>query len=286
MLAEHGLAARTDFSFILGLPWETRTEVEQTIRFATHLFVEYGVHVMLQWYRQIPGSRIWEEARRDLLVHESMYDAYGFFGNLYLFRTSCRLTPREIYEIADMTEQLRWLAELRTHAAVDRASFPRPDFGRLPARLARRRRRRAGHAAGNRPSAPRRGLQARRSARMTQESDELYARTMALLGPALERVASDPAFRDRLETLAAGGARGDARRARRGHAPGAPRQAVLGVLGGPPAGRRRHAGDARPAARGRRARRQGARRRVGRREFSSLSPRVRCSPRAGAALAR
>ena len=34
---------------------------------------------------------------------------------------------------------------------------------------------------------------------MTQERDELYRRTMAMLGPALERVASDPAFRDRLE---------------------------------------------------------------------------------------
>lgn len=116
VLADHGLAARADFSFILGLPWETRAEVERTIRFATRLFVEYGVHVMLQWYRQIPGSRIWDEARRDLLVHESMYDGYGFFGNLYLFRTSCRLTPREIYEIADMTEQLQWLAELTGRA--------------------------------------------------------------------------------------------------------------------------------------------------------------------------
>jgi hypothetical protein len=34
---------------------------------------------------------------------------------------------------------------------------------------------------------------------MTQEPDDVYARTMAMLGPALERVASDPAFRERLE---------------------------------------------------------------------------------------
>ena len=113
VLADHGIAARTDFSFILGLPWETKEEVLKTIRFATHLFVEYGVHVMMQWYRQIPGSRIWDDARRDLLVHESMYDDYGFFRNLYLFRTSCRLSPKEIYEIADITDQLQFLAELR-----------------------------------------------------------------------------------------------------------------------------------------------------------------------------
>jgi radical SAM superfamily enzyme YgiQ (UPF0313 family) len=112
VLSEHGIAARTDFSFILGLPWETRREVEQTIRFATHLFADYGVHIMMQWYRQIPGSRIWQDARRAQLVHESMYDDYGFFRNLYLFRTSCRLDPGEIYEIADMTDQLRWLSGL------------------------------------------------------------------------------------------------------------------------------------------------------------------------------
>jgi hypothetical protein len=35
---------------------------------------------------------------------------------------------------------------------------------------------------------------------MTQEPQDLYARTMAMLGPALARVASDPAFRARLET--------------------------------------------------------------------------------------
>jgi anaerobic magnesium-protoporphyrin IX monomethyl ester cyclase len=133
VLAEHGLAARTDFSFILGLPWETRVEVQQTIRFATRLFVDYGVHVMLQWYRQIPGSRIWDEARRDLLVHESMYDRYGFFGDLHLFQTSCRLTPREIYAIADMTEQLRWLAELtgRTRPSIVH-HFPGPIADAFP----------------------------------------------------------------------------------------------------------------------------------------------------------
>ncbi len=133
VLSENGIAAKTDFSFILGLPWETRHEVEKTIRFATHLFTAYGVHIMMQWYRQIPGSRIWEDARRAQLVHESMYDHYGFFRNLYLFRTSCRLSPKEIYEIADMTDQLRWLAEL---AGRERPSivhhFPSPIAENFP----------------------------------------------------------------------------------------------------------------------------------------------------------
>jgi anaerobic magnesium-protoporphyrin IX monomethyl ester cyclase len=133
VLAENGIAAKTDFSFILGLPWETKADVLKTIRFATHLFVEYGVLIMMQWYRQIPGSRIWEEARRDLLVHESMYDDYGFFRNLYLFKTSCQLDPREIYEVADVCDQLHWLAEMsgRTRPSIVH-HFPTPIAAGFP----------------------------------------------------------------------------------------------------------------------------------------------------------
>jgi radical SAM superfamily enzyme YgiQ (UPF0313 family) len=112
VLADHGIADRVDFSFILGLPWEGEREVMQTLRFATHLHANYGVHIMMQWYRQIPGSRIWDDARRAQLVHEAMYDKYGFFRDLYLFRTSCRLHPSEIYRIADIADQLRWLSDL------------------------------------------------------------------------------------------------------------------------------------------------------------------------------
>jgi radical SAM superfamily enzyme YgiQ (UPF0313 family) len=112
VLARQGIADRVDFSFILGLPWEGEAEVMQTVRFATHLHASYGVHVMMQWYRQIPGSRIWDEARRQQLVHEAMYDDYGFFRDLYLFRTSCRLSPAEIYRIGDVADQLRWLSDL------------------------------------------------------------------------------------------------------------------------------------------------------------------------------
>jgi radical SAM superfamily enzyme YgiQ (UPF0313 family) len=36
-LYEHGISQRADFSFIIGLPWETRAEVDKTISFAMHL---------------------------------------------------------------------------------------------------------------------------------------------------------------------------------------------------------------------------------------------------------
>ena len=108
-----GISDRADFSFILGLPWESRLEVEKTIRFAMHLHGNYGVRVLLQWYCQIPGSRLWEEDRRNHIVNETMYNNYGFFRDLYMFRSGVRLEPNEVWEINDIVDQLKWLAKLR-----------------------------------------------------------------------------------------------------------------------------------------------------------------------------
>ncbi|MDE1147079.1 MAG: radical SAM protein [Azospirillaceae bacterium] len=114
VLHQHNLSEQVDYSFILGLPWETRAEVEKTIRFAMHLHATYGVRVLLQWYCQIPGSRLWEEDRRRAVVTEAMYDDYGFFRDPYMFRSGVQLTPAEIWEVGDMVEQLKWLAKLMT----------------------------------------------------------------------------------------------------------------------------------------------------------------------------
>lgn len=105
-LHRQGMSERADFSFILGLPWETRSEVETTIRFAMKLLGKYGVRVLLQWYSVIPGSRLWEEHRLKETVNEAMYDDYGFFRSLYLFRAGVAVSPSDIWDITDTLEKL------------------------------------------------------------------------------------------------------------------------------------------------------------------------------------
>ncbi len=112
LLNHYGLAGHADFSFILGLPWEGKTQIEKTIQFATDLFSEYGVRVMLQWYCMIPGSRLWEEEKGKHVVTQAMYNEFGFFRNLHLFHSSMSLSPKEIYALEDMILQLQWLANL------------------------------------------------------------------------------------------------------------------------------------------------------------------------------
>jgi anaerobic magnesium-protoporphyrin IX monomethyl ester cyclase len=46
-------------------------------------------------------------------VNETMYNEYGFFRNLYLFRTSVRLIPDEIHDITKTVRNLQSIAKLR-----------------------------------------------------------------------------------------------------------------------------------------------------------------------------
>ena len=105
LLNRYGMAERADFSFILGLPWETKEEVLKTVDFAINLYRDHGVRVLLQWYCQIPGSRLWDEQREREILHESLYDDFGFFRNNYLFRTGVGLKPSEIYQVQAHIDQ-------------------------------------------------------------------------------------------------------------------------------------------------------------------------------------
>ena len=114
VLSKFGVANRADFSFILGLPWETKKEVMDTVTFATNLYAKYGVRVLLQWYCQVPGSRLWDMQREKGVVHEAQYDNFGFFKNLYLFRSGVNLTLDEIHEVSDIVTPLMIMSNIHS----------------------------------------------------------------------------------------------------------------------------------------------------------------------------
>ncbi|MFH1464259.1 MAG: radical SAM protein [Pseudomonadota bacterium] len=127
LLAKHHMAERADFSFMLGLPWEGKAEVMSTVRFAHRLYSTYGVRVLLQWYCQIPGSRLWEEQRRREILHEAQYDEFGFFRDLYLFRCGVALAPSEVLAVHEAVTAMQSLSR-RDHAGVQlfQTSTPEP----------------------------------------------------------------------------------------------------------------------------------------------------------------
>lgn len=111
-LNRNGVSDRCDFSFILGLPWETQDDVLKTINFACKLYAKYSVRLVLQWYCQMPGSTLWDEASAAGKVNASMYDNYGLFGDPYLFLSGIRLTPDEIWEVSDRLAAVKSLARV------------------------------------------------------------------------------------------------------------------------------------------------------------------------------
>ncbi|GEM_PF-1600358 len=132
-LNEYEICGRMDFSFIIGLPWESRIDVERTIRFALTLNNTYNARILLQWYCQLPGSRLWDDAYKKQIVNETMYDNYGFFRDLYLFRTGVNLTPQEIWELVDMMAQLKLVADYYyPHQEVIRYGVPQPIITYFP----------------------------------------------------------------------------------------------------------------------------------------------------------
>ena len=111
-LNANGVAHLADFSFVIGFPWESREDVLNTISFASTLMVRHGVNILLQWYVQIPGSRLWEEQREEGIVHEALYDEFGLFRNPYLFRSGVRnFGLDDFYEVSELVASLK-----RVHA--------------------------------------------------------------------------------------------------------------------------------------------------------------------------
>jgi hypothetical protein len=60
----------------------------------------------------MPGSALWDEAAAAGKVNASMYDNYGFFGDSYLFFSGVRLTPAEIWDVADRLAAVQALASV------------------------------------------------------------------------------------------------------------------------------------------------------------------------------
>jgi hypothetical protein len=112
-LSEKGVAGLFEYSFIIGFPWESRTDVDRTIKFAASLHTHYGTSIVLQWYLSIPGSRMWDELRQKQLVNEAMYNRHRLFFELYLFRLGSQLEIKDYWEVCDTFTKLCWLSNLK-----------------------------------------------------------------------------------------------------------------------------------------------------------------------------
>lgn len=124
-LMDFGLAPYADFSFIIGLPNETKDQVMTTIDFAAKLHAYYGVRIVLQWYYPVPGSNEWDKLRIKNEVHEAMYDHYGFYRNLHLFQSGNNLKLQHIHDVTEYIRRIKTLCVI-SHPQSDEIDYTFP----------------------------------------------------------------------------------------------------------------------------------------------------------------
>jgi radical SAM superfamily enzyme YgiQ (UPF0313 family) len=126
MLARYDLARLSDFSFVIGFPWESYDDAVKTINFASVLQIKYGINVLMQWYLQVPGSRLWQKQRELGVVNEAMYDEFGIFRNLYLFRTGVNFSLQEFRSLSNLILSVRMVNRLGGIEAVSQFQYAHP----------------------------------------------------------------------------------------------------------------------------------------------------------------
>jgi Fe-S oxidoreductase len=99
---KYGIAKDTIFSFIIGFPWETKSQVQQNIAKISDLAVNYGIRVFLQWHTLTPGSQIWRGLYRQGKVLSSDLDEIGFLVGEKWFNISSSLSIEDRLNISDM----------------------------------------------------------------------------------------------------------------------------------------------------------------------------------------
>lgn len=112
ILQKYNLSHLCDFSFVIGFPWEDYKDTLRTINFASDMMIEYGVNILLQWYMQIPGSRLWQAQKEEGILDEALYDDFGLFRNPYLFRSGVKLSLEEIDDISETIVSVKMLHEM------------------------------------------------------------------------------------------------------------------------------------------------------------------------------
>lgn len=102
ILDKQGLTKRCMLSFIIGFPWETEDEINQTLHTIEDISRKYGVFCNLNWLIYLP-SKLWNRRYKDnIYVDEEIFDNPIWLADRELF---FKVHPKISPEIVDHVEK-------------------------------------------------------------------------------------------------------------------------------------------------------------------------------------
>lgn len=102
ILDKQGLTKRCMLSFIIGFPWETEDEINQTLHTMEDISKKYGVFCNLNWLIYLP-SKLWNRRYKDnIYVDEEIFDNPIWLADRELFY---KVHPKISPEIVERVEK-------------------------------------------------------------------------------------------------------------------------------------------------------------------------------------
>jgi anaerobic magnesium-protoporphyrin IX monomethyl ester cyclase len=95
------------YSYILGFPWETMTEMKATIDFAFSIADRFGGMLQIVWWSTMPGNRLFKQLQDSYGVDNSTFDRMDWFQNRdVFFLTHPWIREKDVHDIRDYTQAL------------------------------------------------------------------------------------------------------------------------------------------------------------------------------------
>lgn len=119
LLADAGLGDRVRYSFILGMPWDTKADCFDTVDFMFRTATRFGITCQGSWYGIFPGSEIWtSRSEYGIDLDASVFETHFARSRDIFLHVTNRLSPQDVRDVVARHRANILLASLAREAGT------------------------------------------------------------------------------------------------------------------------------------------------------------------------